>query len=656
MYKSIVIVYSSKIKYIPGRWISFSYTELGRKVNDSIFLTLLGISVAVISFLIDIVVGRCRQAQISLLSSLDHTMIGQYISWVLFFTVFTCFSVGSTHLIAPTAIGSGIPEVKTMLRGVVMKEYLGLRTLAAKVIGLTTALSSGLPIGKEGSFVHIGVVSAALIAKLLPAFSSSLENHESRLGEILLPGSAVGLSCTFAAPVGALLYSLESTSVNFAIRNYWRSFYASAVGSLMYRLVASWFKEGERMAALRETHLPQGRLFDPSEFIAFSFLGLIAGFLGVLFILMHKYVVLAVRNVAILKRFFTSNRFIYPALVALVVGTFQYPPWLGQYYGGELTNTEALNDLYSNFTWTSPRHHQHRNFDYDVIKQRLLQHWSVASSGGVLMATALFCVMRLWMCSLSTTVPFPCGLIFPAFAIGCSALGRLFGEIMAIIFPAGIRGNKILPGGYAVVGSVAFVGAVTHTFSPVVIALELTGQMGHALPSLLAVMIANAISRNLTSSVYDIILQIKRLPFLPINIQTSSKYLCVSKDIMQRDLKVLTESSSYGEAATLLTYHQFKSFPIVNDRSSMVLLGSIERSILKQVVRDQLCLQNKVEFYSKKLERVMMKNKNGDDDVLLSDEHGDGDGGGTKKRGRNGVGGEDEALMSVSAGNRFDYK
>ena len=36
-----------------------------------------------------------------------------------------------------------------MLRGVVMKEYLTLRTLVAKIVGLVAALGSGLPVGKE---------------------------------------------------------------------------------------------------------------------------------------------------------------------------------------------------------------------------------------------------------------------------------------------------------------------------------------------------------------------------------------------------------------------------------------------------------------------------------------------------------------------------
>lgn len=45
--------------------------------------------------------------------------------------------------------GSGIPELKTILRGVVLKEYLTLKAFVAKVIGLTAGLGSGMPIGKE---------------------------------------------------------------------------------------------------------------------------------------------------------------------------------------------------------------------------------------------------------------------------------------------------------------------------------------------------------------------------------------------------------------------------------------------------------------------------------------------------------------------------
>lgn len=39
--------------------------------------------------------------------------------------------------------------MKTILRGVVLKEYLTFKAFAAKVVGLTAGLGSGMPVGKE---------------------------------------------------------------------------------------------------------------------------------------------------------------------------------------------------------------------------------------------------------------------------------------------------------------------------------------------------------------------------------------------------------------------------------------------------------------------------------------------------------------------------
>ena len=68
------------------------------------------------------------------------------------------------------AIGSGIPEMKTILRGVVLKEYLSGKTLLAKMVGLTATLGSGMPLGKEGPFVHIASIMATLLSKLVTSF------------------------------------------------------------------------------------------------------------------------------------------------------------------------------------------------------------------------------------------------------------------------------------------------------------------------------------------------------------------------------------------------------------------------------------------------------------------------------------------------------
>jgi len=63
-----------------------------------------------------------------------------------------------------------------------------------------------------------------------------------------------------------------------------------------------------------------------------------------------------------------------------------------------------------------------------------------------------------------------------------ASVGRLIGELVAVLFPGGFGGKMILPGYYATVGAAAMSGAATHTVSTAVIVFELTGQMGHVLP------------------------------------------------------------------------------------------------------------------------------------------------------------------------------
>jgi chloride channel 2 len=83
------------------------------------------------------------------------SILSTYSIWVAFAVILTTGSALLVHFISSQAIGSGIPEMKTVLRGVYLKEYLSFRTLISKVIGLTLSLGSGMPIGKEGPFVHV---------------------------------------------------------------------------------------------------------------------------------------------------------------------------------------------------------------------------------------------------------------------------------------------------------------------------------------------------------------------------------------------------------------------------------------------------------------------------------------------------------------------
>ena len=52
-------------------------------------------------------------------------------------------------------VGSGIPEMKTILRGVNLPNYLSLKTFISKTVALIAAVGSSLPIGKEVTLYQV---------------------------------------------------------------------------------------------------------------------------------------------------------------------------------------------------------------------------------------------------------------------------------------------------------------------------------------------------------------------------------------------------------------------------------------------------------------------------------------------------------------------
>ncbi|KAK3583412.1 hypothetical protein CHS0354_040381 [Potamilus streckersoni] len=565
--------------------------------EDWIFLTLLGILMAILSFAMDYIIEKCQEAKYWLYEELSFSVSLQYMAWVLYSVLFILFATGFTHLVSPQAIGSGIPEMKTVLRGVVLKEFLTFRTLVAKVVGLISSIGSTLPIGKEGPFVHIASLVAALLGKI-SSFKGIYEN-ESRRSEMLAAACAVGVAGTFAAPIGGVLFSIEVTATYFAVRNYWRGFFSAVCGALVFRLLALWFQDEETLTALFKTNLRQEFPFDPLEMLAFCFIGVACGLAGALFILLHRKIVLFLRKHKKLSVFLQKNRFIYPGLVAFVVSTLTFPPGLGQFFAGELTHRKAVNELFGNITWT-------RGQADDLDEEEIINHWKHPYTN-IYVNLVIFIVMNFWMGAICNTLPIPAGVFVPVFTIG-AAFGRLTGESMAAWFPNGIQGggvlHKIVPGGYAVVGAAALSGSVTRTISTSVIVFELTGQISHVLPAVTAVLISNAVANLFQPSFYDSIILLKRLPYLPdIITSKESTWNVYVEDIMKKDVKFITFTSTYGDLKELLTTSNFRSYPLVDASDSMILLGSIRRIELERMLWVHLSHDQKIFFPDESCDR-----------------------------------------------------
>ncbi|NXB18076.1 CLCN2 protein, partial [Rhagologus leucostigma] len=552
--------------------------------EDWVFLILLGLVMALVSWAMDFAIATCLQAQKWMYGGLDTNVLLQYMAWVTYPTVLITFSAGFTQILAPQAVGSGIPEMKTILRGVVLKEYLTLKTFVAKVIGLTCALGSGMPLGKEGPFVHIASMCAALLSRFLSLFGGFYEN-EARNIEMLAAACAVGVGCCFAAPIGGVLFSIEVTSTFFAVRNYWRGFFAATFSAFIFRVLAVWNKDEETITALFKTRFRLDFPFDLQELPAFAVIGIASGFGGALFVYLNRKIVQFMRRQKTINRFLMKKRLLFPALVTLIISTLTFPPGFGQFMAGQLTQKDTLVTLFDNQTWAK----QGLNDEFEYLG--ILEAWHHPHSN-VFVTLVVFILMKFWMSALATTIPVPCGAFMPVFVIG-AAFGRLVGESMAAWFPDGIHTDsniyRIVPGGYAVVGAAALSGAVTHTVSTAVIVFELTGQISHILPVMIAVILANAVAQSLQPSLYDSIIRIKKLPYLPeLGWGHHEKYNVRVEDIMVRDIRYVTLNCKYRDLQQVLHSTKMKNLPLVESAESMILLGSIERTQVGALLSNQL--------------------------------------------------------------------
>ncbi|XP_009466763.1 PREDICTED: chloride channel protein 2 [Nipponia nippon] len=564
--------------------------------EDWVFLILLGLVMALVSWAMDFAIATCLQAQKWMYGGLDTNVLLQYLAWVTYPTVLITFSAGFTQILAPQAVGSGIPEMKTILRGVVLKEYLTLKTFVAKVIGLTCALGSGMPLGKEGPFVHIASMCAALLCRFLSLFGGNYEN-EARNIEMLAAACAVGVGCCFAAPVPGVLFSIEVTSTFFAVRNYWRGFFAATFSAFIFRVLAVWNKDEETITALFKTRFRLDFPFDLQELPAFAVIGIASGFGGALFVYLNRKIVQFMRRQKTINRFLMKKRLLFPALVTLLISTLTFPPGFGQFMAGQLTQKETLVTLFDNQTWAK----QGLNDEFEYLG--ILEAWHHPRSN-VFVTLVVFILMKFWMSALATTIPVPCGAFMPVFVIG-AAFGRLVGESMAAWFPDGIHANsntyRIVPGGYAVVGAAALSGAVTHTVSTAVIVFELTGQISHILPVMIAVILANAVAQSLQPSLYDSIIRIKKLPYLPeLGWGHHEKYNVRVEDIMVRDIRYVTLNCKYRDLQHVLQSTKMKSLPLVESAESMILLGSIERAQVGALLCHQLSPERRLQALRQK--------------------------------------------------------
>ncbi|XP_046707949.1 H(+)/Cl(-) exchange transporter 5 isoform X2 [Silurus meridionalis] len=518
-----------------------------------------------------------------------------YVTWAL---LFAYLAVVLVRAFAPYACGSGIPEIKTILSGFIIRGYLGKWTLVIKTITLVLAVSSGLSLGKEGPLVHVACCCGNIFCHLFTKY----RKNEAKRREVLSAASAVGVSVAFGAPIGGVLFSLEEVSYYFPLKTLWRSFFAALVAAFTLRSINP-FGNSQLVLFYVEFHTPWHLM----ELFPFVLLGIFGGLWGAFFIR---------ANMAWCRRRKNTRLGHYPVLevvlVTLATALLAFPNdftrMSGSHLISELFNDCSLLDSSQLCDYTSQVKGGAINNNLSHGANYSSSLYDRAAGPGVYTAIWQLALALLFK-TLITVVTFgmkvPSGLFIPSMAVGAIA-GRLLGigmEQLAFyhhdwpIFKGCSSSTKcITPGLYAMLGAAACLGGVTRmTVSLVVIMFELTGGLEYIVPLMAATMtskwVADALGRE---GIYEAHIRLNGYPFLEPKDEFEHKTLAM--DVMRPrrsdpSLSVLTQSGmSVEQVEAVIADTSYSGFPVVVSQESPRLVGFVlRRDLVISIDSARLC-------------------------------------------------------------------
>lgn len=526
-----------------------------RQMKAVTFLILLGVIGGPMIYGIRVLYNYLIALREYLVSLTSHYTL-KLVLWTAHTLVFSGLGLFFTQL-APVAAGSGVSQMKSILTGIDPRMYLpgyfDFSTFLAKVAGLVCAVGAGLIVGTEGAFVHtMSIVTHHLLKT--PAFKGFSVHLNGRL-QLLAVACAVGVSSLFSSPIGGVLFSMEVTSTYYLMSNYIKAFISAVSGAVMLRLTLVLANSEAILAtqAVLKTHFP-ARPFTIWEIPLYIILGATLGLFssGMMWYLrkIAEYRSASRKSTQQWRLFFVT--WIDPLIVSVLTAVLTFVP-------GEYARANTMDDLAVLFT-----------------DGELPPAWQAISKYYALSVLSAVFVFLLPLC---ITLKIPTGIWVPTFLAG-AAFGRMFGEFVAVIFPE----LNVIPGTYALAGAAAFGTAATRAISVAVITLEITAAMSLILPLFCASLAAMAVS-NLCKekSVYDILLIVSGMPFLPLVDLDSTM---TAGDIAEPCLVFITKRTTIARILLALQRLPHHEIPVVDVEARMILLGVVSSSQLRRFVRN----------------------------------------------------------------------
>jgi chloride channel protein, CIC family len=362
---------------------------------------------------------------------------------VLTTTFGAVIAVALTRKYAPEASGSGIPHLEAVLHRLRTLDWK--RVLPVKFFGGIIGIGSGLTLGREGPTVQMGGSVGAAIASWLKV------SGRERL-TLIAAGGGAGLAAAFNAPLSGLIFVMEEIRRDFQPIVFGAAFIAAVIADIVVRMGAGQFPVFS---------VPSYPVPPLASLPIFAFLGIVAGFLGVLF---NRSLLAAMNTYSRLPA-----RFILP-VAAVTGGAIGWVGWFSPILigsGNSLAETALKGDL-------------------------------------LLSVIPIFFAIRFLMITTSYASGAPGGIFAPLLVLG-ALIGLGIGQIAHNLVPEIVP----IPAVFAVVGMAAYFTAIVRApLTGIMLIVEMTGNYSQMLPLLVSCFCAYSVAELLKDlPIYEALLE-----------------------------------------------------------------------------------------------------------------------------------------------------
>jgi chloride channel protein, CIC family len=428
----------------------------------------------------------------------------------------------------PDARGSGVPQTKAALYA--RDGVITLRTVVGKFLCTAATLASGIPLGREGPSVQVGGGIASVLGRRLGL-------RPEHVKALIPVGAAAAIAAAFNTPLAAVVFALEEIVGDLN---------APVLGSVVLASATSWLVLRLLLGNNPLFQVPQYQLVHPAEFVIYAVLGVVGGFVSVVF----TKILLRMREW--FRRFPPWTRWFQPVAGGLVAGliAWRVPQVLGVgygYVGDALNNNMALKLM------------------------------------------ALLVVFKLVAVTTSYASGNAGGIFGPSLFIG-AMLGGSLGSVVHHLWPA----HTALPGAYALVGmGTLFAGILRAPMTSVLMIFETTHDYAVIVPLMISNLVSFFISSRLQPTPIYEALAIQDGIHLPSE-HTRRRYgQRHTAHVMRAVTETLQADETVKEAAAQTRGSTFHAWPVVDAQG---VVGVVTRAQIDQAAQKGEASKQLLEF------------------------------------------------------------